>query len=295
MLTSNQKTIPKFLSPRVMAAYDQRIPKIIWQTMKTNIVPQVSSDSSSSWIDKNPEYEYRFFDNNDIYEFIKKEFPQYLRAYRKIKHGAVKADFWRYLIIYKYGGVYADIDSKCINSLRTWVNSRSLWVTHLGLTRDVCQWLIISTPENPIIKRAVEKSYENIIHGRPAYVQFEGFKIRSDGKMEICKGAPCKTSHPIYTIAGPPILQQAAEECFVNKSAEEIFNFTQVVCVSSRVQCEMNGNVSHDCEKDEYLKALKVMSIPHYEELGIFAYLYAGIMRRLRRFVRLSYSLQWLR
>jgi len=87
------------------------------------------------------------------------------------------------------------------------------------------------------------------------------------------------------TFAGPPILQQAAEECLRN--AQEIFKFTQVVCVSDKRQCEMNGNVSHDCQKDEYLKALIDMSIPHYEgsiaQLSRFGYLYAGIMRRLRK------------
>jgi len=287
VLTTDQKTIPKFLSPRIRATYNQRVPKIIWQTMKTNVVPQIIRDSSNSWIEKNPEYEYRFFDDRDIYEFIKKEFPQYLRAYRKIKYGAVKADFWRYLIIYKYGGVYADIDSKCISSLRKWVNPTAPWVTHLGINRDVCQWLIMSVPRNPIIKRAAEKSHDNIVHGRPPYVQFEGFKIGNDKRIKICEGAPCMTNHPIMTFAGPPILQQAAEECFINRSAEEIFKFTQVVCVSDKRQCEMNGNVSHDCPKDEYLKALVDLSVPHYEnakaQLDRVGQLYAGMRRRLRK------------
>jgi len=294
MLASDKKLIPKFLAPRIMADYDQRIPKIIWQTMKTNVVPPVISDSSSSWIDKNPEYEYRFFDDSDIYKFIKIEFPQYLRAYKKIKHGAVKADLWRYLIIYKYGGIYADIDCKCVVPLRQWINPTSTWVTHLSLHREVCQWLLMSIPGNLIFKRAAERSYENIIH-KPPYVQWEGFKIGSNQKIEMCQGNPLGTTHPILTLAGPPILQQAAEECFINRSAQEIFKFIQVVCVSDKRQCEMNGNVSHDSPKDDYLKALLDMSIPHYDnhaaqKRGVFEYLYAevmrlyrGIMRRLRR------------
>src|SRR5262245_34059765 len=241
---TDQKTIPKIFPARVMATYDQRIPKIIWQTMKTNVVPKIISDSCNSWIDENPEYEYRFFDDKDIYEFIKKEFPQYLRVYKKIKYGAGKADLWRYLVIYRYGGIYADIDCKCIVSLRKWVGPRSLWVTHLGINRDVCQWLLMSIPKNPIFKRAAEKSYENLVHGRPPYVQFKGFKIGSDQKMEICEDMSFRTNNPFMTVTGPAVLQQAAEECFINKSAQEIFKSTQVVCVSDKQQCEMNGNVS---------------------------------------------------
>src|ERR1700756_848470 len=94
--------IPKILLPRTEVTYSQIIPKIIWQTMKTNIVPGIMKEYSDSWIEKNPEYEYRFFDDDDIYHFVKKEFPDYTRAYNKIKLGVVKADFWRYLIIYKY-------------------------------------------------------------------------------------------------------------------------------------------------------------------------------------------------
>jgi mannosyltransferase OCH1-like enzyme len=279
--------IPKHLAPRTKAAYEQRIPMIIWQTMKTNLVPKIISESANSWIEKNPEYEYRFFDDKDIFEFVKSEFPEYLRAFKKIKHGAVKADLWRYLVIYKHGGVYADIDSKCVVSMREWVQPSSHWVTHLGTNRDVCQWLLMSVPNNPIFKLAAVKGYENIVRGRPPYIQFEGFRLGSDQKIRICEGSRLRTSHPIMTLAGPPILQQAAEECLINKSAKSIFEFTQVVCVSDQTQCEMNGNVSHDCAKDEYLQALIDMSTPHYgnskAQSDFLAYLYTGIVRRIKK------------
>src|SRR6266487_5699784 len=129
---TNFYTIPKHLLSRTGPAYDQRIPKIIWQTMRTNVVPKIMKDYSDSWIEQNPEYEYRFFDDNDIDQFIVKEFPEYTSAYKKIKHGAVKADLWRYLIIYKYGGVYSDIDCRSIVSLRNWIQPAAEWVTQLG-------------------------------------------------------------------------------------------------------------------------------------------------------------------
>ncbi|MEO6488918.1 MAG: glycosyltransferase, partial [Ferruginibacter sp.] len=110
---SEFETIPKQLAPREETAYTQKIPKIIWQTMNTNCVPSVMKDFADSWINKNPEYEYRFHDNDDIIEFLKKDFPGYLEAYNKIKFGASKADLWRYLIMYKFGGVYTDMDCRC--------------------------------------------------------------------------------------------------------------------------------------------------------------------------------------
>src|SRR3954470_8471971 len=99
---SEFEIIPKYLAPREQADYMQKVPKVIWQTMKTNRVPVVMKDFADSWINKNPEYEYRFHDNDDIIEFLKNDFPEYLEGYNKLKFGASKADLWRYLIMYKY-------------------------------------------------------------------------------------------------------------------------------------------------------------------------------------------------
>ena len=68
--------------------------------MKTNIVPKIMKEFSNSWIDNNPEYEYRFFVNEDIISFISEEFPQYFYGYNKIMGGSSKSDFFRYLVIY---------------------------------------------------------------------------------------------------------------------------------------------------------------------------------------------------
>ena len=67
--------IPKFLSARNSSEYEQKIPKIIWQTMKTNQVPLFMKNYADSWIELNPEYEYRFYDDNDIIDV----FLQYLK------------------------------------------------------------------------------------------------------------------------------------------------------------------------------------------------------------------------
>src|SRR6185312_12400220 len=137
-------TIPKELFPRVDLNYEQKIPKIIWQTFKTNQVPFIMKDYVDSWITKNPEYKYRFFDDQDIQNFLQIHFPDYYEAYNTIKFGSSKADLWRYLIIYKYGGVYADLDCRCNTSLRKWINPDSQFVTQLGINKDICQWLLIS-------------------------------------------------------------------------------------------------------------------------------------------------------
>lgn len=258
-------TIPKHLPPRTAPTYDQRIPKIIWQTMKTDSVPKIMKDYSDSWIEKNSEYEYRFFDDQDIDRFIDKEFPEYISGYKKIIHGAVKADLWRYLIVYKYGGVYADMDCRCIVSLRNWIEPAAKWVTQLGINKDVCQWLIITIPGNPVFKKAAEISLRNLLTHKK-YAEYKGFMLAGNQNLELLeKVQPVRSSHPVMTIAGPPILQEAAEECLRTPSDADIFRSIQIVCVSGSVSCQMSGNVQHDYLNPEYLKGLEELSTPHYQ------------------------------
>lgn len=258
-------TIQKHLIPRVGNSYNQRIPKIIWQTMKTNTVPKIMKEYSDSWIEQNPEYEYRFFDDNDIKQFIAKEFPQYISAYKKIKQGAVKADLWRYLILDKYGGVYADMDCRCIVSLKNWIQPAAEWVTQLGINRDVCQWLIMTIPGNPVIRKAAEKSYENLMKQKE-FSQYRGFRLDENQKVGLREEVqPLRIYHPVMKLAGPPVLQEAAEECFLTPSDAAIFRSIQIVCVSGKVSCQMNGNVQHDYMNQEYLQGLEELSTPHYQ------------------------------
>ncbi|RNI30967.1 hypothetical protein EFY79_21135, partial [Hanamia caeni] len=169
-------TIPKELPPRLKMDYEQKIPKTIWQTFKTNQVPAIMKDYVDSWITKNPEYEYRFYDDEDVKDFLSSNFPEFYTGFNKIKFGASKSDLWRYLIIYKYGGVYADIDCLCVNPLRQWIDSSSMYVTQLGTNKDICQWLLMSIPGNPIFLKAAERSLENI-NNNQSKASYYGFKF----------------------------------------------------------------------------------------------------------------------
>lgn len=257
--------IPKVLSPRETMEYTQVIPKIIWQTMNTNRVPVFIKSYSDSWIEQNPEYEYRFHDDEDIIDFLKKDFPEFLEGYQNLKYGASKADLWRYLIIYKYGGVYADIDCFCINPLRKWINKNASFVTALGTNNDICQWMIISTPKSPIFLRAAEKTIRNSSVSKVSSVHY-GFDYVQK-TLVIRENKPVSTfNHPVLALSGPPVLQEAAEECLKEGLLSEILPLTQVVCVSEKTPCQMNGNVRHDTGNKEYKKAFKILHLQHYND-----------------------------
>ena len=273
---SSHKTIPKLLLPRDEMNYEQKIPKIIWQTMKTSHVPVFMHDYASTWIKLNPEYEYRLHDDKDVTEFIKSDFPEFLESYNKIKFGASKADLWRYLVMYRYGGVYADMDCRCINPLRQWINPEAQFVTQLGINKDICQWMIITVPGNPIFLKAAQKALQHIEKDTSS-VSYHGFEFKM-GKLAIREKEPLiNINDKVLGLAGPPVLQKAAEECYREGLIDEILSSIQILCVSRTKTCQMKGNVSHDTGDSNYKKALSILKTPYYDRF------FPRIMRKFPR------------
>ena len=89
----------------------EEIPKIIFRTGKWTIeeIPNVVMEVYKETIRLNPGYKFVYFDNNDCYNFIKDFNPSYLLHYNKLIPTAYKADLFRYLLLYKYGGCYGDM------------------------------------------------------------------------------------------------------------------------------------------------------------------------------------------
>ena len=111
-----KKTIPYEIKASNISLRNnhQKIPYTIIQTMKTNVVPEKMYNAAMSWVQKNPEYDYLFFDDEKCKQFLKDEYPfEYYHLFEILGNGATKADFFRWCYLYKKGGVYLDIDTIC--------------------------------------------------------------------------------------------------------------------------------------------------------------------------------------
>ena len=91
-------------------------PNII-QTWKNNQIPEKYKPFVEKVKKLNPRSKYIFFTDNDIDYFIKNKFPEYYFVYKKFPYKIQKIDFFRYLAIYYYGGVYLDLDIYLYKSL----------------------------------------------------------------------------------------------------------------------------------------------------------------------------------
>lgn len=88
----------------------QTIPKRIIQTNKSADLPLLEQAAVANIRLLNPDFEYLFFDDRQVEEFIDKEFPEYRRAFDAFPVRIQRYDFFRYLAVYRYGGFYLDMD-----------------------------------------------------------------------------------------------------------------------------------------------------------------------------------------
>ena len=91
-----------------------RIPRILHQTSSSRELPTEVAENIKNLQSTNAEWKYEFYDDQDILNFIRKNYDARIqKAYDRInpRYGAVRADFFRYLLIYRTGGIYLDIKS----------------------------------------------------------------------------------------------------------------------------------------------------------------------------------------
>ena len=145
-----------------------KIPNIIHQTFYTKVLP----NDIVNIIKKNklicPGCKFVFYNDNDCDNFIRKNFD--IRTYNAFKrindcYGAMKADFFRYCVLYKIGGIYLDIKSSihfpifsiiqpndiCLLDLPR--NYEEPWRTNSPTYE---QWLLMFAPGHPYLLTMIE-------------------------------------------------------------------------------------------------------------------------------------------
>jgi mannosyltransferase OCH1-like enzyme len=92
------------------AARRNAIPPILHQTWRTTELPVRFASWSETWKRLHPHWDYRFYTDRDIRSTIIYRAPQWLRCFDALSVPVQRVDFFRYLIVFLDGGLYADLD-----------------------------------------------------------------------------------------------------------------------------------------------------------------------------------------
>jgi len=144
------------------------IEKNIFQSWFTDQLHPLVKEKVDSIKKMNPEYEYHLYKDDDINDFVNEHFPGPIAdCYNKLNIIVAKVDFWRYLVLYKYGGVYLDMDSSIETPLRELItDADSAIITAEGNPQLYVQWALIFSKEHPILKRTIDLIVDNIQRNR---------------------------------------------------------------------------------------------------------------------------------
>jgi mannosyltransferase OCH1-like enzyme len=166
-------TVPFFTNATEYST-PSRIPKRIYQTWKTREV----NDQVAEHIEKikraNPTYDYYLFGDKECREYLIQNYPPaYINAFDDLIPGAFKADFWRYAILAKDGGVYIDLDMNPLKPM-DYILGDSDFVSIKDRVKHTDRYALFqsfigSVPNHPFVVEtlmSVLKNIQNHYHGR---------------------------------------------------------------------------------------------------------------------------------
>lgn len=142
---------------------DRKIPKIIFQTMESNLTLLNIESCITQLKNLNPEYKYYYFNARQCREFIKKEFPDILEYYDLLLPGAYKADLWRYCVLYKYGGFYLDIRMYPYMSFDSIITKETEFMSCVDISQNMLYQAILGVePKSRFMRNAIDECVKNI-------------------------------------------------------------------------------------------------------------------------------------
>jgi hypothetical protein len=167
------------------------IPPIIHQTHPDwTALPPSLHENIAKLRNDNPHWEYRFYDDEAVAQFIEKAYgPDILKRFERIdpKYGGARADLFRYLLMYRVGGIYLDIKSSATRPLDEILRPGDRLVlcqwpstgrfAHAGVYdwyfagliegSEFQQWHLLCAPGHPYIYNVIQAVLRNIDHYVP--------------------------------------------------------------------------------------------------------------------------------
>ncbi|KAG7817631.1 hypothetical protein KL928_003530 [Ogataea angusta] len=165
-----------------MFPYDQnrKFPAYIWQSWKyglndANFGPRYK-EGEEQWALKNPGFVHELFNDdtsNALVHYLYMHMPEVVKAYELLPHIVLKMDFFRYLILFAKGGVYADVDTLPLQPIPNWIPENvdpseigmiigiqsdpdtPDWRKFFARRLQFANWVIQAKPGHPILREII--------------------------------------------------------------------------------------------------------------------------------------------
>jgi len=143
----------------------KNIPSNIIQFWDSKDIPPCVQETMRSWRDLNPSFQYQIFDDQSAQDFIKAyHSSEVLKAFRTANHPAMRSDLFRLAYLYECGGVYADADDLCINSIAEFIGEGLDLILIQEPTGIIGNNFLAVKPKHTFIQYALNSIVKNILN-----------------------------------------------------------------------------------------------------------------------------------
>jgi len=133
------------------------IPKIIHQTWKNTQIPDNWIDAQKSCKAIHSDYKYILWTHEDMDKFVKNEYPNFYKTYISYKYNIQRCDAFRYLVLYKYGGIYIDLDIVCKKSLNNFLHYDIVLPLCSSDSNMFTNGFLMIIPKHPFFKYCIDQ------------------------------------------------------------------------------------------------------------------------------------------
>jgi hypothetical protein len=136
-------------------------------------VPPYIEDLSATFRAHNPDFDHRIYSEADTERLIRERFgSRELAAFQACAVASMQSDYFRYCFLLAFGGIYADVDYRCVRSLRPLLDGPTRGEIFLGpgefqlggreASRVWSGFLAFSEPGHPFLRLALDIATANL-------------------------------------------------------------------------------------------------------------------------------------
>ena len=128
---------------------------MIHQTWKTTTIPDNWKSAVQSCKSVHPDYKHILWTHETMAEFIKNEYNFFYDTYKSYKYDIQRCDAFRYFVLYKYGGIYLDMDIVCKTKLDSLLSYDLVLSRSSNVKVSYTNSFFMSIPNHPFFKHCI--------------------------------------------------------------------------------------------------------------------------------------------
>lgn len=138
----------------------QRIPKIVHQLWKDESIPEKWHASAASVKRYHKGWEYRLWTDAAMLQHVEVHHPELFGTFRSMERQIMRVDFFRYILMHDFGGLYCDLDYEFLRPYDYGEASVVLSLEYDEAYGDdvdqVANYIMASVPGHPLWKDIME-------------------------------------------------------------------------------------------------------------------------------------------